>query len=562
MGVSMRRRCSSLFRLAIDPTGFTMPRFSPMAFFPSRTALYELSRNRSVLIRTAVVIALISIGAALVIDRVRGDQKSMENIMGSGFLDLKSLFEAKGQIEMVEQSGHALAGLSPNERVSPDAIGVQETTFNLIQNIDVSEPERVVLRHFIDLCATLPPDASGLAANQAWQDLDTTCQTDSASESARARAHICSAEVLRMLNEEKRAIRLLEEGRDRCPDSVSLTRRMIAFARHAKDRSTLRSILNDPRTETQLEPIEMTRLAVDSHAYGPLFVHSLRQQWEALNPVMLVLSTIACGIWFCIILQTGRGWKHWPLMVVAVVLGALSTIVALYGVLVHEHMHGFKETGQLGRDLIFWIAGVGLREELAKLLLFLPLLPWLIRRGTQLDALLAASCVGLGFALEENVGYFVRETANNSWGRFLTANFVHLALTGIVGHAVWAAIKDWRRQWENALTDLLAAVIAHGLYDAFAAIPALAKDYSIGSLFVLAYISYRYFSLLSQARGVGRSTIAPLGIFCVGCALLLGIALNQFLWEIPFADGFSSFGRMVIGIFPVAFLFIRQFRDA
>src|SRR5207244_9548964 len=101
------------------------------------------------------------------------------------------------------------------------------------------------------------------------------------------------------------------------------------------------------------------------------------------------------------------------------VLGILSIYPTLLAVVTEESIFKFKMVNQPLPDAIYFVFGVGLREELCKLLLFLPLLPALLKRGSRIEAMTCGALVGLGFAAEENVGYFLRYDAATAMPRFL-----------------------------------------------------------------------------------------------------------------------------------------------
>src|SRR5262249_7274948 len=123
------------------------------------------------------------------------------------------------------------------------------------------------------------------------------------------------------------------------------------------------------------------------------------------------------------------------------------------------------ETGDPTRDVLFFVFGVGLREEAAKLLLFLPLLPVLRRWGDKLDVLVCGAMVGLGFAAEENLNYLAQETLHSGLGRFLTANFFHMALTGTLASALDDFVSDREKNAAAFSRTALFVIAIHGGYD-------------------------------------------------------------------------------------------------
>jgi len=166
-------------------------------------------------------------------------------------------------------------------------------------------------------------------------------------------------------------------------------------------------------------------------------------------------------------------------------------------------------------------AGIGLREELTKLICFLPLVPWLLRRHGPLAWLVVASCVGLVFAIEENVNYYTSSAGSAVAGRFLTANFLHLALTGMVGHALCCSLRWPTTHLAHAGSVFLIAVIAHGAYDAFLIVDAL-ETFSWAYFIVFVLIGNGYFQSWAQLRPAERPRVSLTMVFC--CALCLTLA--------------------------------------
>jgi hypothetical protein len=148
--------------------------------------------------------------------------------------------------------------------------------------------------------------------------------------------------------------------------------------------------------------------------------HSLKglQQFD-----YLFLSLLVGVVWFISLHKASRIPRRlWWISLAAIPLGMFSTVITLVLGELQEARHGLSETGQVGPDFVFWIASVGLREEVSKMICVLPLL-LLLRKGTPAQALMAASCVGLGFAVEENINYLAGSHGTDLLGRFVTANF-------------------------------------------------------------------------------------------------------------------------------------------
>jgi RsiW-degrading membrane proteinase PrsW (M82 family) len=192
-------------------------------------------------------------------------------------------------------------------------------------------------------------------------------------------------------------------------------------------------------------------------------------QYEGVTAGVLGLAAAAALAWFWICGRIGqiseRPKLRVPLYALAFFLGIVSIYVTLAILEVEDHF-GFRENGNPLGDLIYFVLGVGLREEFSKILCFLPLLPLIRRRGGgKREVLACGAFVGLGFAAEENVNYFSNGHLSIAITRFLTANFFHIALTGTLANAVDDFFRD-REGQANALSRTAALVVgAHGLYD-------------------------------------------------------------------------------------------------
>jgi RsiW-degrading membrane proteinase PrsW (M82 family) len=252
--------------------------------------------------------------------------------------------------------------------------------------------------------------------------------------------------------------------------------------------------------------------------------------WLATMPGPALIAGLAGACWLVFLIQAGQpgskdGIRVW-LALLAVVLGVLSVWPTLFAIYYQEHRWGIRESADVAEGLRFYILGVGLREELAKLLMFMPLVPLIIRRGSQREAMLVAACVGLGFAMEENVSYFTSNPACTI-DRFLLSNFLHMSLTGLAGLAICRAIW-WPKQYgSEAIAIVLLAIVLHGVFDSLIALPAL-MDYSLGSFIIYILLAYRFFHELRswwQPRG---ETISLTATFVAAVSLVAAITFVYF----------------------------------
>ncbi len=268
-----------------------------------------------------------------------------------------------------------------------------------------------------------------------------------------------------------------------------------------------------------------------------------------LGPI--VLAVIAGGLWFAIAASLGgvaiRPQRLW-LYGLSFVLGMISVYPTLVLITIEETLFGLQFTGEPVADAIYFIAGVGLREELCKFLLFLPLLPLLRERNSRIEALICGAMVGLGFAAEENINYFHRLDASAALGRFLTANFLHMALTGLIGLAAYDSDRQRRPDSFDLNATFLFAVLLHGAYDFFLASPAVG-EYSIFGMTVFVLLSQRF--LREVLNSTSTRPESALRIFLLSITLLTGVS---YIFAASLVGPWTAFQLIAVGLVGQAIL--------
>jgi len=405
--------------------------------------------------------------------------------------------------------------------------------------------------------------ARGLYADEAGSEeaLENLRQSSAMTPPVRF-TNVFYADLLMSSRESSEALRYYRREAELFDEADYARRKAVQIMIGNEDREGLREMINDPRYKNNLS------------AHSRMKVAAILRDWVGLARAVVqfdyargslggyLLSSFVSGIWIIIVGQfAGFGKRQLLLYAFALILGIMSASATLFAVVIHHDIRGFTLEGDLWHQLTYCIAGIGLREETIKLLFFAPLIPFL-KRQPEINSLVVASFVGLGFAMQENIGYYLGE-GFTPWSRFFSANFFHLAVTGIAGLALVQFARWPRTRWEELLATFIAVVIVHGLYDAFIMIPELSLEYSIFTLLILAMIAYRFFDQAEHLAHPGRSRpVSPLGVFVIGAALLGGIVMVSSCWGTPFRSALVGFLSSGLAIFPVVFIFINRFRDA
>ncbi len=327
----------------------------------------------------------------------------------------------------------------------------------------------------------------------------------------------------------QRAIERYERELSVRPEAESPRRKILSLCWSKQDIAKLAVLRGDPlygKLFTTKMDLSLSMRRHDWARVWPPLLMLYKESYVAATP--LILTALAGGLWLLLAWQMIQAPSllsfRTLISIPALLMGALSTLPVLFLDMYQSEAWGLKQHGLFFYDLWFFVAGVGLREELCKLIAFLPFVPILIKRQNRLEMLVIASCVGLGFAVEENVSYFHGAPPSLAFQRFLTANFFHFAATGLIGLAFCDAVRNPQQKSLRFVLVFLCVVIVHGLYDTFASAPKFTDGWN-GSIFpalltaCLILLALAYFRLLAKERGPATDQFFP------GATLVLGISV-------------------------------------
>ncbi|CAN5379360.1 hypothetical protein BH09MYX1_BH09MYX1_18870 [soil metagenome] len=282
--------------------------------------------------------------------------------------------------------------------------------------------------------------------------------------------------------------------------------------------------LRDARIADALQPDTNYEIAVHRRDWKGA-VRTLPQTWlprfAGAGPWLSAIAALAWGFFCTRLGRVGdRPWFRLPLYLVAFVLGVASIGPTLFLISVEEASLHLVETGDLVRDLLYFVFGVGLREEASKLLLFALLLPVLRKWGDKLDVLACGAMVGLGFAAEENLGYLASGDLGTGLGRFLTANFLHMAMTGLLASALDDLLRDSERYAAEFFRKSLLVVAIHGVYDCAISHADVGGGYI--SMIVFFILTKMFVDAVDAARKKADRGFTPVHAFIVALAVVTG----------------------------------------
>ncbi len=375
-------------------------------------------------------------------------------------------------------------------------------------------------------------------------------------------AHEAAARIYMMLGDTGSAIEALAlEGLNPSADQARKLELQLRISERQNDE--LRELSKNPLYARNLAPWQYIEIAAANHEWRRVLMMLPNAQFLHTKPFQWILTLTVTGIWTLMLAGMGNWvfkWSGWAQLLIALLLGVCSASATLWLLLWQEQVMPMELTGSLADDLLYCIAGVGLREEGLKLLFFLPLLPLVLRsRFPLLHALVLGGAVGIGFAGTENLGYLAGGQAGVSLTRFLTANFLHLACTGLAAGALTECLLR-RRHWDHFLFVFTAVVLLHGVYDLLL-LSVLLMEYSMLAMTTFIGLSYWFFRELHRALPNNRSELPLTPMFTAGCALLCGIVFNMAAWQLGLTGGFEAILSGLLGVGVMIYMFAREFES-
>jgi RsiW-degrading membrane proteinase PrsW (M82 family) len=161
------------------------------------------------------------------------------------------------------------------------------------------------------------------------------------------------------------------------------------------------------------------------------------------------------------------------MLVLAVALGYLSAYIGLifYAFLaaagINHDPFGLADQSLSG---LFWytILVIGPVEEFAKFLPFALILARMRHFDEELDGIIYAAFVGLGFAMHENRYYLSELEGGIAVARSLVSPIIHALFASIWGYAYGFCGRFKAPAWLVILLGLLLSMFLHGIYDFYA----------------------------------------------------------------------------------------------
>lgn len=400
-------------------------------------------------------------------------------------------------------------------------------------------------------------DAKDPRGQEAWKHIETAAQR-------MPPAPLANEFLGYLLEEADRRMEALTAYRREgaLPEAEYAREHALALAIDLGELPALREMLDQPLYRATAAGYQLIRAGALMGDWRMQIEGTFRGLWERARWDVVIVGLLAASLWYSVFVRFGdrRPWR-WLTPLPAVLAGVFSVGPTIMLVHYQDTVMGLTEHGGFPRDLIYFVAGVGLREELCKLALFALFLPWLLRRRDPLQALLTGAFVGLGFALEENFGYYMRSGFDVATGRLLTANFFHAALTAPAALALYEMLRTRFAKAEQFIGTFIAVVLAHGIYDwAFTGGRSLpfVGDISLISMATLALLANHFFHQVETMARPSGSVISLLSIFVVGSSIVVAISLIMVAVESPSIAAVNMTAAAIVSYVPIVIFYLRR----
>ena len=336
-----------------------------------------------------------------------------------------------------------------------------------------------------------------------------------------------------------------------------------------KDNEEISRRLVDPKWQKYADNHLLYSYHFAERNYPQMIYYLTLSQYDHYTWQVIVVCLVAGFGWAFFLIHLGAGWS-WPkrdfaLIIAAIILGMMSAILTLFVVeLQHDWIDYDKQEKTVIYNLAYCILGIGLREELCKMLLFIPLLWFLKNERSPCKILIFSSLVGLGFAIEENFGYITRADGHPAalMARFMTANFLHMLMTGYICYHLTIAFQKKGRYWDDFTNAFIKMTIIHGVYDFFLIDETMvSQGMEFFAMMLYIWIAMQYMRLMLYTSPPSHRYVSLTRVFTIVLSVSFGLCLFIFSLEIGVILAVKASIMAIISNVIFAYMFYHVFNE-
>jgi RsiW-degrading membrane proteinase PrsW (M82 family) len=158
--------------------------------------------------------------------------------------------------------------------------------------------------------------------------------------------------------------------------------------------------------------------------------------------------------------------RNWKSILFTVILSAFFVFPVWLLYDIYKYIFDFDLNENVLNDSLYCVFGIGVIEELVKLIPFLIVLKFTKIIKEPIDYIMYASLSALGFAFVENLLYFDNGSIHIIHSRALTASVAHMFFSSLIAYGlILAKFKYKKNTFLYGLLFFFIAAFAHGFYD-------------------------------------------------------------------------------------------------
>lgn len=303
-------------------------------------------------------------------------------------------------------------------------------------------------------------------------------------------------------------------------------------ADYAKEEAALKQLVFDPVAAPSIDPDLRRKVYYREKAWFHFFGTYFEKLTEKLRLPGLIGGFLILLVWLLFLRRICVDAPlSWGVLGISVAAGAALSLFAWPLYAFYHWDLGFTLNGKPVNDFLFCFLGIGVIEELIKLIPFLILLRFSKRITKPIHYLVAAAACGLGFAFFENMVYISLYGIEVVHSRALTASVSHMATSTLAVYGfMLGRFRYPGNSWWLVPLFFIASALAHGFYD-FWLLGSQTRPYAIITL--LFYLTEIVMFGVFLNNGVNQS-IDPLQTPKLRASRLAGFLAGALLFVFTF----------------------------
>jgi RsiW-degrading membrane proteinase PrsW (M82 family) len=286
----------------------------------------------------------------------------------------------------------------------------------------------------------------------------------------------------------------------------------------------------------QFIPFEYKQRAYITHYdFYNYFKTLLRQIFKNSNIIGFLGALLILVIWVVYLRRVNVYQKrNWGSIVFTILFSAVCVLPVWLLYDTYRYLFEFELNGNVLNDFLYCVFGIGVIEELVKIIPFLIILRFTKVINEPIDYIMYASLSALGFAFVENFGYFEDGSINIIHSRALTASVAHMIFTSVIAYGlILAKYKYKKNTFLFFIGFFFIAAFMHGFYD-FWLLNKYVSDYYIFTFVclltgILVYSSFINNALNNSLTSSDNLKLNTSKLSADLAAYLIGVFLFEYL---------------------------------